>query len=47
MRVAFLYVSRRGVQKPEAVVLLVIYSAYVLLRLGAGIAGTAAPHYPF
>jgi len=30
----FLYVTRRGVQKPEAVILLIIYFAYAALRLG-------------
>lgn len=30
---AFLYVSRRGIRKPEAVVLLVVYVTYVFLRL--------------
>lgn len=31
--ILFMYVSRRGIRKPEASVLLVIYVAYVLLRL--------------
>lgn len=30
----FLYVTRRGVQKPEAVILLIIYFAYAAVRLG-------------
>lgn len=31
--IAFLYVSRRGVQKPEALLLLTIYCAYLYVRL--------------
>ena len=31
---SFLYVSRRGIRLPEAIVLLVIYLAYAALRLG-------------
>ena len=30
----FLYVSRRGIRSPEAVVLLAIYIAYAAVRLG-------------
>ena len=30
----FLYVTRRGIRKPEAVILLIIYFAYAALRLG-------------
>ena len=33
MVLAFLYVSRRGVQKPEAIALLAVYIAYVFVRL--------------